>query len=105
MLFRSGFGKLALLRLQPTGITGRVLTSANQNAVLMAEIRLKGSGEKTFTDAQGQYTLSGILPNERRQRTLQIRARGYRDESMEVMIDKPGTCKEVKDIRLVREGG
>lgn len=100
-----GFAKFTVLRLEPTGIKGRVVTSANQAAVLLAEVRIKGSGEKAFTDAEGQYTISGILPNERRKRTLQVRARGYRDQSIEVMIDKPGTCKKIEDIRLVREGG
>ncbi|MFZ0746404.1 MAG: carboxypeptidase regulatory-like domain-containing protein [Terracidiphilus sp.] len=99
-----GFGRLTVLRLQPTGIKGRVVTFSKQTAVLLAEVRIKGSGEKTFTDAEGQYTISGILPNERRQRTVQVRARGYRDQSVEVMIDKPGTCTKLEDIRLVREG-
>lgn len=100
-----GFGKLAVVRLQPTGIKGRVLALANQTPVLMAEVRMKGSGERTFTDAQGQYTISRIRPNERLKRTLQIRARGYRDQAIEVMIDTPGTCKKLEDIALVREGG
>ena len=100
----AGFGKFTVLRLQPTGIKGRVVISANQTAVLLAEVRIKGSGERAFTDAEGQYTISGILPNDRRLRTVQVRARGYRDQSIEVMIDEPGTCTKLEDIRLVREG-
>jgi hypothetical protein len=100
-----GFDRLTVVRLQPTGIMGRVLASVNQNAVLMAEIRLKGSGERTFTNAQGQYTLVGMQPNARRQQTVQVRARGYRDQVMEVLIDEPGACKKLADIHLVRETG
>jgi hypothetical protein len=100
-----GFGKFAVIRLQPTGIKGRIVTSANKTPLLMAEVRMKGSGERTFTDAQGVYTISGIKPNERLKRTLQIRARGYRDQAIEVMIDKAGICQTLEDIVLVREGG
>jgi hypothetical protein len=97
------FDRLAVVRLQPTGVMGRVVASANQSAVLMAEVWCKGSGERTFTDAQGQYTLAGIQPNKRQERTLLVRARGYRDESMKVLIDKPGDCKKVPDVSLVAE--
>lgn len=96
--------KLPVLRLQPTGVMGRVMTSANKGAVLMAEVRMKGSGERTFTDGQGQYVLTGIQPNERAERILQVRARGYKEQAVPVLIDKPGTCKKLDDIRLAREG-
>jgi len=98
------FSNFAVLRLQPTRITGRVVTSTNQAAVLMAEIRIRGCDERTFSDAQGQFTITGIQPNARK-RTLQVRAKGYRDQLVEVLIDKPGACAEVKGIRLVRDGG
>ncbi|MBV8437904.1 MAG: carboxypeptidase regulatory-like domain-containing protein [Silvibacterium sp.] len=95
--------RLAVIRLQPTGVTGRVVASANQSAVLMAEVRCKGSGERTFTDAQGQYTLARIQPNARQKRTLLVRARGYRDRPIEVLIDTPGVCKELPDVSLDTE--
>jgi hypothetical protein len=97
------FDRLTVIRLKPTGITGRVVASTNQAAVLMAEIRVKGSGERTFTNASGEYTLVGIEPNARRQRTVQVRARGYREQMLEVLIDEPGACKKLDDVRLVRE--
>ena len=100
-----GFGKLAVLRLQPTGITGRVVASATKSAVLMAEVRIKGSGERTFTDAQGQFTIPGLRPNDKQPRIVQFRARGYRDQSLEVLVDKPGVCKRIADLELAREGG
>jgi CarboxypepD_reg-like domain len=101
---QESFDKLTVLHLGPTGITGRVLTSANNAALMMAEVRVKGSGERTLTDSKGEFTLSGIQPNERQERVLQIRARGYRDQSLPVMVDKPGSCKRLEDIKLVREG-
>ncbi len=97
------FDRLAVIRLQPTGVMGRVVASAGQSGVQLAEVRCKGSGERAFTDAQGQFTLAGIQPNARRKRTLLVRARGYRDQSMEVLIDKPGDCTKVPDVSLEAE--
>jgi hypothetical protein len=99
------FDKLAVLRLPPTAIRGRVVTSANQTGLLMAEVRVKGSGECAFTNGQGQYTITGIQPDKVRSRVLEVRARGYRDHVIEVTIDEPGTCKLLKDVSLVAERG
>jgi hypothetical protein len=100
---RNRFDRLAVIRLQPTGVMGRVVASANQSGVQMAEVRCKGSGERAFTDAQGHYTLAGIQPNARQTRMLQVRARGYRDQSMEVLIDTPGDCTRLPDVSLEAE--
>jgi hypothetical protein len=100
-----GFQRLTVVRLQPTAVAGRVVAASNQSAVLMAEVRCKGSGERTFTDAEGHYRLAGIQPNALRKRTLQVRARGYRDQMMEVLIDKPGDCKTVPDVSMARAAG
>jgi len=99
----NGFDRLTVIRLRPTGVIGRVVASASQAGVQMAEVRCKGSGERAFTDAQGQYTLVGIHPNARLKRTLQVRARGFRDQSMEILIDKPGDCTRVPDVTLEAE--
>ena len=99
----NGFDRLAVIRLQPTGVVGRVVASANQSGVHMAEVRCKGSGERSFTDAQGQYTIAGIQPNARRKRILQVRARGFRDQTLEVLIDEPGACKRAPEVSLVAE--
>jgi hypothetical protein len=103
--YKDGFRKLIVFKLQPTGVMGRVLTSSSKTAVLLAEVRVQGSGERTFTDAQGQYMVAGIQPNARAKRRLLVQARGYRTERLEVMIDEPGACKKIEDIRLTREGG
>ena len=101
--YKDGLRKLTFFKLQPTGVTGRVVTQANKVAVLLAEVRVQGSGERAFTDAQGQYTVTGLQPNDRRKRNLLVQARGYRRAQLDVMIDEPGACKELKDIELIRE--
>lgn len=103
--YKEGFGKLVFYKLQPTGVSGRVIGAANKAAVLLAEVRVQGSGERAFTDAQGQYTVAGVQPNQHAKRRLLVNARGYRAVHLEVMIDEPGTCKKIEDIKLSREGG
>jgi hypothetical protein len=103
--YKEGFGKLVFFKLQPTGVTGRVIGAANKAAVLLAEVRVQGSGERAFTDAQGQYTVAGVQPNQHAKRRLLVNARGYRAVHLEVMIDEPGACKKIEDIKLSREGG
>jgi carboxypeptidase family protein len=103
--YKDGFGKLIFFKLQPTGVTGRVIGAANKAAVLLAEVRVQGSGERAFTDGQGHYTVAGVQPNQRAKRRLLVSARGYRTEHLEVMVDEPGACKKIEDIKLSREGG
>ncbi len=103
--YKDGFGKLVFFKLQPTGVTGRVIGATNKTAVLLAEVRVQGSGERAFTDVQGHYTVAGVQPNQRAKRRLLVSARGYRTEHLEVMVDEPGACKKIEDIKLSREGG
>jgi hypothetical protein len=59
------------LVLPPTRVTGKV--DAKAVAVPMAEVRLKGGSESTFTDGQGLYVLSAIEPG---QRIVRVQADG-----------------------------
>jgi hypothetical protein len=96
--------KLAVFRLPPTGIRGRVVSSVDQSAVVMAQVRVKGSGESAFTDERGQYAILRMWPDHKN-RDLQVRARGYRDNSIPALINQPGTCNTLPDITLVPERG
>jgi len=53
----------------------------------MAEISVGGSGERTWSDAQGAYRLSGI---EAGARTLLVSARGFAPRSQAVILAQPG---------------
>lgn len=65
-----GFAAFALPR---TTVQGRV-TGAGGEPVAMAEVRLRGSGERAFTGADGRFVLAGVEAGER---TLEVRARGH----------------------------
>jgi len=70
--YRRAFVELAL---QATTVRGRVTGARHRNGVAMAEVRVKGSGERTFSDAQGQYVLAGLEPGKR---TILAYAQGYK---------------------------
>jgi hypothetical protein len=89
------------LTLQPTAVKGKVTGSGKKTAVVLAEVRVKGSGERTFTDVQGQYTVAGIEPGKR---VLLVSAQGYRAVSQPVTLGEPGTSQTV-DFSLTRESG
>lgn len=62
------------LALLPTGIAGQITTGADNTPVILAEVRVQGSGERVFTDQKGNYRLTGL---EAGKRTLLITAPGY----------------------------
>lgn len=89
------------LALQPTRVKGKVVGPGQKNGVVLAEVRVKGSGERTFTDAQGQYTVAGI---ETGKRVLLVSAQGYQAASENVTLGEPGMAKTV-NFSLTRESG
>lgn len=93
--------KMAFLEigLQPTTVQGKVIGGAHKSGVIMAEIRVKGSGERVFSDAQGQYVLAGVEPGKR---TILAAAQGYRPVAKPVTIEQPGELATV-NFALVRE--
>jgi hypothetical protein len=93
--------KLAFLEigLQPTAVQGKVTGAGHKAGVMMAEIRIKGSGERVFTDAQGQYLLAGVEPGKR---TILVTAQGYRLAAKPVTIEQPGELATL-NVALVRE--
>jgi CarboxypepD_reg-like domain len=87
--------------LQPTQVRGKVTGTDRETGIALARVRVKGSGELGFTDAQGQYTVARIEPGKR---TLVVSAQGYRDKSQEFTLGKPG-ASQIIDVILTRENG
>lgn len=96
--------KFALLRcpLPPTLVRGKVTGPGREAGVPLARVRVKGSGERSFTDAQGQYVVTAIEPGKRR--TVLVSAQGYGTKSKEFALLEPGATKKV-DFELTRENG
>jgi len=87
------------LALQPTCLTGKITGPNHKTAIVLAEVRVKGSGERTFSDAQGQYVLRSIEPG---RRTIEVSAQGYKPKSEPVTIASPGTVETV-NMSLARD--
>lgn len=86
------------LVLQPTAVKGRVFDAVQSAGVPMAEVRVKGTGERAFSDAQGQFVLGPIEPGKR---VLQTFAQGYGLEEKEIIVAGPGHVQE-ENFRLER---
>ncbi|MFZ0771176.1 MAG: carboxypeptidase regulatory-like domain-containing protein [Candidatus Sulfotelmatobacter sp.] len=99
-----GNAKIPFVRcaLPPTHVKGKVTGTGRESGVALARVRVKGSGELSFTDAQGQYTVAGIEPGKR---TLLVSAQGYRAESQEFTLGGAGASKTLEDFKLTHENG
>lgn len=79
----------ANIQLPPTAVEGKT-TRQDATPVVMAEVRVKGSGERVFTDSQGQYQLSAV---EIGTRTIQVSVQGFRPTSQVVSLTRPGATR------------
>lgn len=90
---RNAQGKITMavsdIALPPTAIKGKVTGPGNVN-VVMAKVRLQGSGEQTFSDGQGRYLLAGL---ETGNRTVLVSAQGFRSLSRPVTLNNAGAVQ------------
>jgi len=87
----------AQIALPPTTIKGRI-TGQGAGALQMAEVRIKGSGERDFSDAQGQYLLVGV---EAGARTVLISAQGFQPAAQSVTLNQAGASQTL-DVALTK---
>src|SRR5688572_16766537 len=83
------------LELPATTVKGKVKDQSGQ-AVKMAEVRVQGSGESAWSDAQGNYVLSGVEAGARK---IAVSARGFQKVSETVAIGQPGAVV-TRDVTL-----
>jgi len=89
------------LVLQPTVVKGKITGPGHKTGIVMAEARIQGSGERTFSNAQGEYLLTAIEPGKR---TVQVFAQGFRSASQAVTVEGPGESHTL-NFALLKEGG
>jgi hypothetical protein len=77
------------MALPPTVLKGNI-SNQNGEPVLMAEVRVKGNTESTFSNDKGQYSLIGLESSEI-ERIVMISAQGYKPTSQSVVISHPST--------------
>lgn len=78
--------------LPPTALKGRVRDQGTNDPIVMAEVRLKGSGERTFTNNEGRYLLVGL---ETGKRTALVSAQGYQPTSKNRLLNQSGQIKNL----------
>jgi hypothetical protein len=92
---------IANLALPSTTITGHITGPDADDVVidnLMAEVKLKGSEDRCFSNNLGVYLLSGI---ETGKRTLLVKAQGYVPVNQTVAVNTAGALV-TQDILLVK---
>jgi hypothetical protein len=97
---RDGEGRITMavtdIALPPTTIKGEI-TDQDSEKVVMAEVRVQGSGERVFTNSQGGYLLVGV---EKGERTVSVSAQGYQPASRKVTLGQAGA---VQTLNIVLE--
>jgi hypothetical protein len=84
---------VADMALPPTTLKGQITEQGTTDpvvVVVMAEVRMKGSGERVFTNGLGQYLLAGLETGER---TVVVSAQGYQRASQTSDISQTGAVQ------------
>jgi hypothetical protein len=69
--------------LPPTTLSGTITAGNENDPVVMAEVQIQGSGERTFSNSDGSYVLSGL---EQGERSLVVSARDYATATQQVVL-------------------
>jgi len=86
------------ISLPATALKGIITRHDGGTGIPMAEVRIRGSGERVYSDSQGRYELPAIEPGKR---TLLVFAQGYRKLSQVVEIEP--AREQTADCKLKKE--
>jgi hypothetical protein len=87
------------LALSGTRIAGKV-TAADGDPVPLATVRVRGSGERALTAADGTFVLRGLELGDRR---IDVAARGFEPAAEDVALRRAGAVRRA-NIALTRSG-
>jgi hypothetical protein len=79
------------IQLSPTTIKGQI-TDEPGDPIILAEIRVQGSGEVTFSDSNGNYRLAALETSDQK-RTVAVKAIGFQPAEKTVLLNKAGSEK------------
>lgn len=86
--------------LSPTTLTGQITDADDGEAVVMAEVRVQGSGERTFSGSDGSYRLTGLEVGNRK---VEVSAQGYESLTWQGSIGAAGAV-QTQDFALLSTG-
>lgn len=87
----------ANVSLVPTTLKGEITSSDGGDAVVMAEVRVQGSGERTFSGGDGSYLLTSL---EAGRRLVSVSAPGYQSVAWQVDIGSAGAVQTLDFVLL-----
>jgi hypothetical protein len=87
------------IHVEATTVRGRVTAAGEKAGIPMAEVRVRGSGERAFTGVDGEFVLQALEPGKR---TIVATAPGHRQDSKSAAIKRPGDVAVV-DFALAPE--
>lgn len=97
---RDAHGRLLVatadISLPSTALAGQI-TDQNNAPIWMAQVRVSGSKDLSFSDSQGKYLLSAL---ETGTRTIQAAAQGYQTGLQSIQITNPGSVQTL-DFKLL----
>jgi hypothetical protein len=88
------------LQLNPTTVRGRITRSGKDAGILMAEVRVRRTNERTYSDEDGNYELEAIEAGA--ERLVEIVAPGFRHEQRAVTLPHAGAT-ETLNVALRRQ--
>ncbi|MBO1351099.1 MAG: carboxypeptidase regulatory-like domain-containing protein [Hormoscilla sp. GUM202] len=77
---------LPTIDLQPTSLTG-IIRNENGKALVMAKVQLEGSGEYTYSDRNGNYSMIGLEASDK-PRQVKVDANGYQSQVAGIVLTK-----------------
>ena len=89
------------LAISATTLQGEV-RDTEAEAVVMAQVKVQGSSEQTFSNSQGEYFLIGLEAAPQQERTILVTASGYQSSSQTVLLSQPGVVQSL-DFVLAKQ--
>lgn len=85
---------VADLALPSTNLLGKITHTSETKAepIVLAEVRIEGTQESTFSNSRGEYLLSGLEASVR-ERRVRVRAQGYQPNEGTITLSQPGEQK------------
>jgi len=87
-VFRDDKGNINMaqadIALPPTTIKGKI-SKQSAESVPMAEVRVKGSGERVFSNSKGEYLMAGL---EKGKRTVLVSVQGFKVASQTAQLNR-----------------
>lgn len=85
---------VADITLPSTSIIGKISSTieASDEPIMLAEVKIKGSHDSTYSNSKGEYILSGLEASVR-ERTVIVQAQGYQDTQRTIALSEPGEQK------------